>query len=119
MYEKEIEIRMQELPKDLIREVLDYMEFLLSYNTRLWIGDNVLSGYECIFRNTFDEDVVPNAKLLSLPMELYREVVNVRKSLNLDFDDTYQYNVAKHYGSKVVTMDKDFERIRNVEVLFL
>ncbi len=29
MYEKEIELKMQELPEDLRREVLDYMEFLL------------------------------------------------------------------------------------------
>jgi Uncharacterized conserved small protein len=29
MYEKEIEHKMQELPEDLRREVLDYVEFLL------------------------------------------------------------------------------------------
>ena len=52
-------------------------------------------------------------------MELYREVVNVRKSLNLDFDDAYQYSIAKYRGLKVVTMDRDFERIKGVDVLFL
>jgi len=39
-------------------------------------------GKEEIFRR-FVEDVMPNTKLLSLPMELYREVVNVRKILKL------------------------------------
>jgi hypothetical protein len=29
MYEKEIESKMRELPEDLRREILDYMEFLL------------------------------------------------------------------------------------------
>jgi len=29
MYEKEIELKTQQLPEDLRREVLDYMEFLL------------------------------------------------------------------------------------------
>ncbi|MDY6895886.1 MAG: PIN domain-containing protein [Thermotogota bacterium] len=58
-------------------------------------------------------------KLLFLPMELYMEVVNVRKSLKLDFDDAYQYSIAKYHGLKVVTMDKDFERIKDVETLFL
>ena len=62
---------------------------------------------------------MPNIKLLSLPMELYIEVVNIRKSLNLDFDDAYQYSVAKYYGLKVVTMDRDFERIKDLEILFL
>lgn len=75
-------------------------------------------GKEEIFRK-FVEDVVSNTKLLSLPVELYGEVVNVRTSLNLDFDDANQYSIAKYYGLKVVTMDKDFERIRDVEILFL
>lgn len=75
-------------------------------------------GKEEIFRR-FVEDVMPNTKLLSLPMELYREVVNVRKILKLDFDDAYQYSIAKYHGLKVVTMDKDFERIKDVETLFL
>ena len=62
---------------------------------------------------------MPNVKLLSLPMKLYREIVDVRKSLNLDFDDAYQYSTAKYYGLRVATRDKDFERIRDVEILFL
>lgn len=44
-------------------------------------------------------------------MELYREVVSVKKKLNLDFDDVYQYSMAKYYGLKVATRDRDFERI--------
>jgi len=59
---------------------------------------------EDIFRK-FVEDVMPDARLLTLPMELYNDVVNVRKSLKLDFDDAYQYSVAKYYGLKVATMD--------------
>ena len=75
-------------------------------------------GKEEVFRK-FVDDVLPNTKLLSLPIDLYREVVKVRKSLNLDFDDAYQYSVAKHYGLKVVTMDRDFEKLKDVEILFL
>ncbi len=51
-------------------------------------------GKEQISRK-FVEDVIPNTNLLSLPVELYREIVNVRGSLNLDFDDAYQYSMAK------------------------
>ena len=75
-------------------------------------------GKEDIFQK-FVVDVISNTKLLSLPMELYRGVVDVRKRLNLDFDDAYQYSMAKYYELKVVTMDKDFERIKDVEILFL
>ena len=67
----------------------------------------------------FVEDVIPNTKLLSLPMELYVEVVNTRKGLNLDFDDAYQYIIAKHYGLKMVTMDRNFESIKDMDILFL
>jgi predicted nucleic acid-binding protein len=67
----------------------------------------------------FVEDILPNTRLLSLPLSQYREVANVGKSFNLDFDDAYQYCVAKYYGLKVVTMDKDFEKIKDVDVVFL
>ena len=75
---------------------------------------------EDIFQK-FIEDIVPNVKLLSLPMEKYIEVINVKKSLDLDldFDDVYQYSVAKYYGLKIVTMDKDFEKIKDVEIIYL
>ena len=43
----------------------------------------------------------------------------LKKSLDLDFDDAYQYSVAKYYGLKIVTMDKDFEKIKDVEIIFL
>lgn len=75
-------------------------------------------GKEEIFEE-FIEDVMFNIKLLSLPAELYSEVVNVRKSINLDFDDAYQYSVAKYYGLKIVTMDRDYKRIKDLEILFL
>ncbi len=73
---------------------------------------------EDVFRR-FVEDVIPNVKLLSLPSEIYGEIVNAKRSFNLDFDDAYQYATAKYYGLKLVTMDKDFEMIREIEVLFL
>jgi len=75
-------------------------------------------GKEDVFQK-FVEDVIPNIKLLSLPIRLYREVVNTSENLSLDFDDSYQYNVAKYHRLKVVTMDKDFESIKDVETLFL
>ena len=65
------------------------------------------------------EDVLPNIKLLSLPIRLYKEVISANNNLNLDFDDAYQYNTAKYYKLKLATMDKDFERIEDEEIIFL
>jgi len=73
---------------------------------------------EIVFQK-FVEDVLPTIELLSLPAELYGEVVNAKKKLNLDFEDAYQYSVASYYGLKVVTMDRDFEGINDVDILFL
>jgi predicted nucleic acid-binding protein len=75
-------------------------------------------GKEGIFQK-FVEDVIPDISLLSLPMELYRNLATNRKDMNLDFDDAYHYSMAKYYELKVVTMDKDFKKIKDVEVLFL
>ena len=187
---KEIELKIQELPENLKKEVLDYIEFLLekykkkkerkfrfrenglsgiwdihrlNSSTNHWSGDDVPCGYkhipillgqnkkeECkkflvenignlaitdftlhsigviLFRYSredvfekFVEDVATSSELLSLPVEKYNEVVLARKKLNLDFDDAYQYAVAKHYGLKIVTMDKDFAKVTGVEVIFM
>ena len=67
----------------------------------------------------FVEDVLSNIKLLTLPTELYKDIVNISKGMKLDFDDAYQYNTAKYYGLKVATIDKDFKNIKDIEILFL
>lgn len=67
----------------------------------------------------FVEDVLPTTMLLSLPMEFYGGIVGSKKDLNLDFDDAYQYCVARYYGLKIVTMDKDFAKIKDMDILFL
>jgi predicted nucleic acid-binding protein len=73
---------------------------------------------EDIFQK-FIEDVIPNIQLVSLPIKLYMEVINAKRNLNLDFDDAYQYSVAKYYELTVATMDKDFKNIKDVNILFL
>ncbi len=73
---------------------------------------------EDIFQK-FIEDVIPNIQLVSLPIKLYMEVINAKRTLNLDFDDAYQYSTAKYYELTVATMDKDFKKIKDVDILFL
>ena len=73
---------------------------------------------EDIFQK-FIEDVMPNIQFVSLPIKLYMEVINAKRNLNLDFDDAYQYSTAKYYELTVATMDKDFKKIKDVDILFL
>jgi len=67
----------------------------------------------------FIDDSMPNTQLLSLPIDRYKDVVKAQKEFGLDFDDAYQYSLAKAYGLKPVTMDDDFKRIKDLEVIFL
>lgn len=71
-----------------------------------------------IFRE-FIKDVLPNIKLLTLPLNLYEELSLIHKKIGLDFDDSYQYLIAKSNGLKIVTMDRDFEKAKDIEVIFL
>lgn len=67
----------------------------------------------------FLEDILPGFDLVVLPIDEYSEVSENRKKCNLDFDDAYQYTVAKYFNLKIVTMDKDFKKIDDIEVVLL
>lgn len=73
---------------------------------------------EDIFQK-FIEDVMPNIQLISLPIKSYMDAINAKRNLNLDFDDAYQYSTAKYYELTVATMDKDFKKIEDVNIIFL
>jgi len=75
-------------------------------------------GNEKIFVK-FAEDVLPNVKVITLPIEQYVELGDIKKKDNLDFDDAYQYLVSKHYKLKIATMDSDFKKVKDLEVVFL
>lgn len=67
----------------------------------------------------FLEDVLPKIGVLSLPGDSYLNLIKIKESLKLDFDDSYQYGIAKHYGLTIVTLDKDFEIIKDIHIQFL
>jgi predicted nucleic acid-binding protein len=67
----------------------------------------------------FISDIVPNMTVLSCSAGQLSAVIQARKKLDLDFDDAYQYALARKHGLKVVTMDKDFRAAPETEVVFL
>ncbi len=64
----------------------------------------------------FLEDVLPHVMLASLPKGDYGKAAEAGMVYELDFDDAYQCTVAKHFGFKLVTMDRHAEEI---EVVFM
>lgn len=67
----------------------------------------------------FVDDVISDIEILNLRKELYRELTRIKKTLGLDFDDAYQYGIAKEHSLELVTMDRDFEKAKEVKVVFL
>ena len=67
----------------------------------------------------FFKDIHSIMQMRSLPMQKQSLLTASARKLNLDFDDAYQYEVAKHYELTIVTMDKDFKAIKDTAVLFL
>ena len=79
-----------------------------------------------LFRNARDslftqfvKDVLSKVEIVTLPRSAYSDLETARAQYGLDFDDAYQYRTAKYYGLKLVTMDKDFKRTRDREILYL
>jgi predicted nucleic acid-binding protein len=49
-------------------------------------------------------------KLLGLTAIETKDVFNLIRSNNLDFDDSYQYIISKKYNLHIVTFDNDFKK---------
>lgn len=64
-------------------------------------------------------DTLPTLRRQSLPANAYAPLVDAAQKFALDFDDAYQHAVAKNFGLKIATMDNDFKRVDDIEVIFL
>lgn len=72
-----------------------------------------------LFAN-FLKDSLPNLELLHLDRIGYPAVVSAVQQFGLDFDDAYQFTIAKAHGLAIVTQDHHFERVKSeLEVRFV
>lgn len=62
----------------------------------------------------FTTDVLPKVQLLSLPQNQYFDLSLYASTYGLDFDDTYQFAIAKEYNLTTATMDTDFRKVAQV-----
>ena len=101
--------------------------FLLSNENQIFISDFSLHSIGVIlFRykktkifNSFVEDVISKIRVLNLPTSEYKQMASLSEKLQLDFDDLYQYHIAKYFELKIVTMDSDFKKVQDLEIVFL
>jgi len=67
----------------------------------------------------FYADIISKVDILTLPASQYESLIDKVPHLDLDFDDIYQYSVAKQFDLTIVTMDTDFKKVSDVNVIFL
>ncbi len=68
----------------------------------------------------FVKDILPNVKIITLSKRSYQSLSDIKRKFGLDFDDAYQYKIAKDNNLELVTLDRDFEKIKNdLIVVFL
>ena len=99
--------------------------FLINNTSDIYISDfSVHSIGIILFRydkkeifNFFYNDISRNIRITAL--KNYDVLFQNSKRSSLDFDDLYQYCVAKENGLSIVTMDKDFKKIDDLDVKFI
>jgi predicted nucleic acid-binding protein len=57
----------------------------------------------------FLQDVGAGMRLVRLNLEELSELAEIARTLNLDFDDAYQYVLAERRGLRLVSFDTDFD----------
>jgi predicted nucleic acid-binding protein len=66
-----------------------------------------------LYQNFF-RDLAPRLHILSLPVESYDTLLDYHTRFNLDFDDAYQACTASLFGLKLLTLDSDFARVKEI-----
>ena len=71
-----------------------------------------------IFKD-FIQDILSEIKILNLPSKEYDIFIETTELPNLDFDDLYQYSVAKYFDLEIVTLDSDFKRVKDIKIKYV
>ena len=96
--------------------------FLQGEQGAAWISDFTLHSIGVLlFRqkrpelfDQFAADTLPQFTILSLSETGYSQFAEVNTRHGLDFDDAYQFAVARENNLTIATQDKDFQSVRNV-----
>jgi len=101
--------------------------FLIQNASSLFMSDFSLHSIGVILlkkgaRGLFREfliDTLPTIRILGLPTDAYSRLADASQKFALDFDDAYQHTIAKQFTLKIATMDQDFKRVDDVDIIFL
>lgn len=96
--------------------------FLQGEKGAAWISDFTLHSIGVLlFRqkrpelfDRFAADTLPQFSILSLSDAGYLQLAGAHTRHGLDFDDAYQFLVARENKLAIASQDKDFQRVRNL-----
>ena len=96
--------------------------FLQDEKGAAWISDFTLHSIGVLlFRqkrpelfDQFAADTLPQFTILLLSEAGYSQLAEINARHGLDFDDAYQFAVAREHSLTIASQDKDFQRVRNV-----
>ena len=63
-----------------------------------------------IFKFFIKDMIMGGIRVLPINSEKILNVIDNSNRFNLDFDDAYQYTIAKTHNLKLVSFDKDFDK---------
>ena len=63
-----------------------------------------------LFLDFISEVILNKIKVISIDPEDFNKIVENVEKFSLDFDDAYQYTIAKIYNLQIVSFDKDFDK---------
>ncbi|MCB0519408.1 MAG: PIN domain-containing protein [Lewinellaceae bacterium] len=68
----------------------------------------------------FLKDFPPGTLMLPISNNGYSQLSSVQSKYNLDYDDSFQFQVASENNLRLVTMDMDFKKtVSDIQVMFL
>jgi len=102
-------------------------KFLSENSESIYISDFSLHSIGVILLKTkkiqtfqiFLDKFLPDITLLSLPKDKYYQLTSNSQNLLLDFDDSYQFTLAKFYGFHLVSIDKHFKKITEIKTIII
>lgn len=117
-----LEVLLSQEKKDICKQTLDanigslYLSDFSLHSIGVILFRN---GKENIFQK-FSVDVVLKVEIITLSKDSYKNLADAKLNTGLDFDDVYQFKIAEEHGLEIITMDRDFNKVKDkIKVTFI
>ena len=117
-----LEILLEQNKKEICKNFLESNigEILISDFSLHSIGVILFKYNKAEQFKIFVDDTLDKLEILALSNEKYSEIIEVYNKYKLDFDDSYQFLIAKENNLRITTIDNDYKTVDGlIDILFL